>query len=458
MESSDAEYIALGEGSTPLLKKVSIIPLIFLIFYEVSGGPFGVEDSVRAAGPLLALLGFLVFPFIWSVPEALITAEMGTMFPENGGYVVWVSSALGPYWGFQQGWMKWLSGVIDNALYPVLFLDYLKSAIPALGGGFPRIIAVLVVTLALTYINYRGLTIVGWAAILLGIFSLLPFMVMGIIAIPRIKPTRWLMVDLNKVNWGLYLNTLFWNLNYWDSVSTLAGEVDDPGKTLPRALFYAVILVVFGYLFPLLIGTGAISVNGELWSDGYFAEVAKLIGGIWLRSWVQAAAALSNMGMFVAEMSSDSFQLLGMAERGMLPQFFAKRSRYGTPLIGILFSASGVVLLSWLSFQEIVAAENFLYCFGMLMEFVAFVKLRMKFPSLYRPYKVPVGTMGAILMCVLPSLLIFVVLALSSFKVFIISISAVMMGLILQPCLKYMEKKTWFRFSVNPDLPDICAS
>ncbi|KAL1343161.1 hypothetical protein HN51_029589 [Arachis hypogaea] len=460
MESNGSiEYVALGgEGSSVNLEKfqkVPIIPLIFLIFYEVSGGPFGVEDTVRAAGPLLALIGFLVFPFIWSVPEALITAEMGTMFPENGGYVVWVSSALGPYWGFQLGWMKWLSGIIDNALYPVLFLDYLKSAIPALESGFPRIIAVLILTLALTYMNYRGLTIVGWIAIFLGIFSLLPFMVMGVIAVPRLKPRRWIMVDLKNVNWGLYLNTLFWNLNYWDSISTLAGEVDDPEKTLPRALFYAVLLVVFGYLFPLLIGTGAVPVNPELWSDGYFSEVARLIGGVWLRIWVQAASALSNMGMFMAEMSSDSFQLLGMAERGMLPEFFAKRSSFGTPLIGILFSASGVILLSWLSFQEIVAAENFLYCFGMLMELVAFVKLRMKFPTLNRPYKVPVGSKGAILMCLVPSLLIFVVLAFTTFKVFVISISAVMVGLVLRPCLKYVEHKRWLEFSVNSDLPDI---
>jgi hypothetical protein len=42
--------------------KLGILPLVALTFYEVSGGPFGVEDSVKAAGPLLALLGFLV-PF-----------------------------------------------------------------------------------------------------------------------------------------------------------------------------------------------------------------------------------------------------------------------------------------------------------------------------------------------------------------------------------------------------------
>ncbi|KAJ0967996.1 hypothetical protein J5N97_024913 [Dioscorea zingiberensis] len=321
------EYQGLGEESPRVSnhRKVSIIPLVFLIFYEVSGGPFGIEDSVNAAGPLLAILGFLVFPFIWSIPEALITAELSTMFPENGGYVVWVSSALGPFLGFQLGWMKWLSGVIDNALYPVLFLDYLKSSFHVLGGGWPRTLAVLILTAVLTYMNYRGLTIVGWAAVLL-------------------------------------------------------------------------------------------------------------------------------------EMSSDSYQLLGMAERGMLPTFFSRRSRYGTPLVGILFSASGVFLLSWMSFQEIIAAENFLYCFGMLLEFAAFITLRMKHPRAQRPYKVPLGTAGVVLMLIPPTVLVFVVLAFASHKVMLVSMVAVLIGFALQPGLKYAERKRYLRFIVNPDLPVFAAA
>lgn len=455
-EYGGPRYQGIGEEAPRVdrLHKVSIIPLVFLIFYEVSGGPFGIEDSVQAAGPLLAVLGFLVFPFIWSIPEALITAELGTMFPENGGYVVWVSSALGPFWGFQQGWMKWLSGVIDNALYPVLFLDYLKSGFPLLGGGFPRTLAVLVLTFALTYLNYRGLAIVGWVAVLLGVFSLLPFVVMGLVSIPRISPSRWLVVDISNVDWSLYLNTLFWNLNYWDSISTLAGEVDNPRRTLPKALLYALILVVVGYLFPLLTGTGAIPLDRELWTDGYFSDIAKVLGGFWLRWWIQGAAAFSNMGMFVTEMSSDSYQLLGMADRGMLPEFFATRSRYGTPLVGILFSASGVILLSWMSFQEIVAAENFLYCIGMLLEFVAFIKLRVNYPMASRPYRIPLGTTGAILMLIPPTILICVVLALASFRVLVVSIGAMLIGFVLEPCLKYVEKKRWVRFSISSELPD----
>ena len=68
-------------STTSTAKKLTLVPLIFLIYFEVAGGPFGEEPAVQAAGPLLAILGFLIFPFIWSVPEALITAELSTAFP-----------------------------------------------------------------------------------------------------------------------------------------------------------------------------------------------------------------------------------------------------------------------------------------------------------------------------------------------------------------------------------------
>ncbi|KAJ4976589.1 hypothetical protein NE237_001695 [Protea cynaroides] len=184
--------------------------------------------------------------------------------------------------------------------------------------------------------NCRGLTNVGWMAVILRVFSVLPFVVMAFVAIQKLKPSRWLVVNIHKVDWGF----------------TPTGEMQNPKKTLPKALFYALTLVVLGYFFPLLIGTGANPLDRDLWTDGYFSDIAKLIGGVWLRWWIQGASAFS-----------DSFQLLGMTERGMFPKFFSKRTCYGTPLFGILFSASGVILLSWLSFQEIVAAENFLYCF-----------------------------------------------------------------------------------------------
>ena len=45
-------------------------------------------------------------------------------------YVAWVTAAFGPFWGFQEGWWSWLSGVTDNSVYPVLFLTYLDAVVP----------------------------------------------------------------------------------------------------------------------------------------------------------------------------------------------------------------------------------------------------------------------------------------------------------------------------------------
>ncbi|XP_024371692.1 probable polyamine transporter At3g19553 isoform X1 [Physcomitrium patens] len=444
-----------SEQSSPRrgsVAKLSMLPLVALIFYEVSGGPFGLEDSVRAGGPLLALLGFIIVPFVWSIPEALVTAELATAFPKNGGFVVWISAAFGPFWGFQEGWLKWMSGVTDNALYPVLFLDYLKRGLPVFAKGPARVAALLLTTVGLTYLNYRGLTIVGITAVALAIFTLLPFFVFSLLAIPKIQMQRWFVMDLRSMNWRVYLNILFWNLNYWDNVSTLAGEVDKPSQTLPKALLWAVVLVTFTYIVPLLAGTGAVELDRAKWEDGYLADVALVIGGAPLKCWITIAAALSNMGLFEAEMSSNSFQLLGMGENGLLPQVFEQRSKYGTPSLGILCSATGVIILSWMSFQEIIEFLNFLYCFGMLLEFAAFIWLRVQQPNLLRPFCIPLNTAGVSLLLLPPSIFLLSILVLASLKTIILGVFISMLGFVVYPGLEVAKQKRWFKFSASPKI------
>ena len=92
--------------------------------------PRPAQDAVSTGGPALALLGFIILPLVWSVPEALVTAELATAFPEDSGYVAWVTAAFGPFWGFQEGWWSWLSGVTDNSVYPVLLLSYVDAVLP----------------------------------------------------------------------------------------------------------------------------------------------------------------------------------------------------------------------------------------------------------------------------------------------------------------------------------------
>ena len=65
--------------------KLSAVALAVMVFYKVSGGPFGCEPTVQAAGPFYAIVGFIVFPILWSIPEAFITAELGSAYPEPSG-------------------------------------------------------------------------------------------------------------------------------------------------------------------------------------------------------------------------------------------------------------------------------------------------------------------------------------------------------------------------------------
>ncbi|GLJ12861.1 hypothetical protein SUGI_0199380 [Cryptomeria japonica] len=435
------------ESTDSKSKKLKLVPLIFLIYFEVSGGPFGEEPAVKAAGPLLALLGFIIFPFVWSIPEALVTAELATAYPGNGGYVVWAWAAFGPFWGFLMGWWKWVSGVINNAAYPALCVDYLKIIFTAFSGGPVRSVAILLYTIALSYLNFMGLSIVGWTAVTLGLVSLTPFVLMFFFSIPKLKPSRWGVSPRGQMDWSLFFNTLFWNLNFWDNASTLAGEVENPQRTFPRALFCAGVLACLGYILPLMAATGALELKRGFWTDGYLADAAGLIAGSWLKYWVELGAVLSTVGLFEAQLSSASFQLLGMAEIGLLPSAMAKRSSYNTPFLGILISGGSTLLLSYLSFTTIISAANFLYSCGMLLEFTSFLWLRRKSPDLKRPYRVPAGIPGLICMCAVPVAFLIFVMTLADLAVYVLSFSVTLVGVLGYFVMKACKKRNWIDFA-----------
>ncbi|PHT56654.1 putative polyamine transporter [Capsicum baccatum] len=431
-------------------KKLSLIPLIFLIYFEVAGGPYGEEPAVQSAGPLLAILGFLVFPFIWSVPEAMITAELSTTFPGNGGFIVWADRAFGPFWGSLMGTWKFLSGVINIASFPVLCISYMEKLFPIFSSGLPRYLAILFSTLLLSFLNYTGLAIVGYVAVALGVVSLAPFIIMSGIAIPKIRPHRWISLGQKGVkrDWNLYFNTLFWNLNFWDNVSTLVGEVENPKKNFPRALFAAVILTCLAYIIPLLAVVGSVSVDQREWETGFMANAAEMIAGKWLKIWIEIGAVLSAIGLFEAQLSSCSFQLLGMADLAFLPKFFGLRSKwFDTPWVGILLATAFSLGMSYMNFTVIISSANFLYSLGMLLEFASFIWLRRKFPLIKRPYRVPMKLPRLMIMCLIPCVFLVFVMVIATKVVIYISVLMTVGGIVWYFFIKLCKSKKWLKFN-----------
>src|SRR6185295_13284648 len=147
-----------------LRRELKLPSLIALTFFCVAGGAYGLEDAVGAAGPAIVLLGLIVLPWIWSLPTALMTAELSTAIPEEGGYVVWVERAFGRFWGFQEGWVSWLCSFADNALYPVMFVDYLAYMRGDMAPGERWLIGTTLIA-GITWLNVRGIRLVGLSSI-----------------------------------------------------------------------------------------------------------------------------------------------------------------------------------------------------------------------------------------------------------------------------------------------------
>jgi amino acid transporter len=376
---------------------------VALTFFCVAGGAYGLEDAVGAAGPLFALLAILIVPWVWSFPTALMSAELATAMPESGGYVIWVQRAFGRFWGFQEGWWSWLCSFADNALYPVMFVDYLtylRGEMPAwerwcLGVGMIAFIAGL---------NIRGTQLVGRAAIAFTIFVLLPFIALVLSGIHSVNPSLWATKPAT-VEWGLLLSVMLWNTCGWDNAACCAGEVRQPGSVFPKAMAATVVLVTVSYLLPVAVGVG-VDRQWDAWKEGHFPLVAAHIGGPYLGTWLMAAGIVSAMGLFNSLLCTSARIPYALAQQQLLPSVFAKlHPRFGTPWVAILVNSFVVALLIPFSFQELIELDMFLYALALIPEFAALIWLRLKEPQLHRPYRIPGGLPGVIVLSLPPVLL-----------------------------------------------------
>ena len=118
-----AAVIDQGRRLAPRLRReLGVLPLAAIVFFNVSGGPYGIEDTVPTFGPGLTLLLLVLTPLLWSLPVSLAMSELASAMPDEGGYVTWTARAFGPFWGFQVGWWSWLDSFVDVAVYPTLFV------------------------------------------------------------------------------------------------------------------------------------------------------------------------------------------------------------------------------------------------------------------------------------------------------------------------------------------------
>jgi amino acid transporter len=373
----------------------------------VSGGAYGTEDIIHGAGYGRGLLILLLTPFLWSLPTALMIGELSSAVPAEGGYYAWVRRAMGNFWGFQEAWLSLVASVFDMAIYPTLFVEYLKRLVPWFAAGHHGLMVMLGIVAVCAAMNIAGIRVVAISS--LGLFFLLsaPFAVMVLVAPFKagafsgtVAPTT------STVGMVGGLLICMWNYMGWDNASTIAAEVRRPQRTYPRAMLLAVLVVSLTYILPVLAMrvTGMPAVSFE---TGSFADFAGLMAGNWLRVALVLGGMMSGFGMFNALVMSYSRLPLAMAQDGMLPRLFGKlHPTTRAPWVAILVLATGWAMCLGLGFERLVTIDILLYGMSLLLEFIALVVLRLKEPGLRRPFRVPGGLVGAVLCGVCPAMLL----------------------------------------------------
>ncbi|KAF0720612.1 Aste57867_169 [Aphanomyces stellatus] len=386
------------KNSTTSRRQLGVLPVAMITYFNVSGGPWGSEPIISSCGPLIGIVAVAIFPWIWCLPTALLFAELFSAFPTDSSFCTWVGLAFGRPMGFQVGFWSWVGGVIDNAIYPCLIVDsiyaisvgdVLDDGDSAGGLGFGVKFAARVgIAILFMLPTLFSIKIVGRTMLILAIIVALPFLVMVFVAIPQINPSNWLAVNENR-NWVNLVSVLYWNYSGFDAAGAYAGEIVDPKRTYPRAMILTVVMIALTYIIPFIAISGVDKPHYTTWEDGSYTSIGLGIGGTWLCIWVVISNLFGNLGLYVAEMTKDGFQLAGMADSGLAPSFFSVRDpNTGTPRRSIFLSFTIIVFMCLFDFDTILGVDNFLSALSSVVEIVAAVRLRYTHPEIDRPYKV----------------------------------------------------------------------
>lgn len=391
--------MAANNSAKSAIRKAGLFYFVWVMFSYCTGGPFGLEDMVTTSGPGLTLIYLLVIPLFWSIPVSLVSAELTTAMPVEGGFYRWARAGFGDLWGFLAGWWNWCASFLLGAAYAVQFSDYLGFYLPWLTGWRHYLVSLLIVAL-ITWINVRGIEAVGKFATALEIFILMPVLVLVVMGLAKWKHNPFVPVvpphqPLYNV-FGVGLALGLWLYSGYEQCSTVAEEVENPRRTYPLALAIVVPLSIAVYFLPTIASLAALG-NWQQWHTRYFSDAAQLVGGPWLGSWMTVAAMVTNLSLLNATVLTSTRMPFAMAEDGYLPAALTgKHSRFGTPWIAIIASGAIYGGLAMHSLTQLITIYNWLRVATTVLTVLAAWQLRRKMPELPRSFVVPGGMLGLI--------------------------------------------------------------
>lgn len=401
-------------------KALSVFSLVMINIIAV--------DSLRSL-PIGAEYGFTIVFFyilgglLFLIPTALVAAELATGWPETGGIYIWLREAFGKKTGFLVMWLQWLYNIV---WYPTIMslmaatLAYIFD--PALANNKSYMITMILFMFWMaTFANWFGMKMSSWvsaAASLIG--TLLPIIFIIVLSVIWVLSGRPNHVDFSwhtffpkfdNINSFALLTMVLFGLIGMEMSAVHAGEVKNPQRDYPRALFISAFII----LITLTLGSLAIAIvipqakiiltSGLMEGFSIFFTTFHMT---WLVPVVAALIIIGGFGAVSAWVIGPTKGIMVAAEDGAAPKALQAKNKHSVPTRLLIIQGAITTLLScaFIFMPNINSAFSLLSAMTSQVAimvyvglFLSAIKLRFSKPDVPRKFKVPGGKVGMIIVC-----------------------------------------------------------
>ncbi|TNF69986.1 MAG: amino acid permease [Gammaproteobacteria bacterium] len=385
-------------------------------------------DSIRNL-PGSALFGshtvffFLLAGICYFIPTALVCAELSTTYPEQGGVYLWGKKTLGKPFGFVTLWYQYaenlvfypplLSFIIATAVYP--FASHLTDS------NLFIFFAINIVFWTITLINIRGLQISAIFTNICGILGLvIPMLLICSAGIywfsnPSLPSqiqfnqlSDWIP-DFSNLHLGAAFTAVVLSLTGMEITTAYANEVKNPQKNYPRALLIATFFILLTLTIGSLSIATIIAPTDSTLSSGIMVAFSAFFNQLHL-SWVIPLIAIGIVLGGLAGLNNwiiaPTKGLHAAAKDGFLPKVFTYENKKKAPTVllitqGIITSLLSLIFIFVPNVNAGMWVLNILmtqlYMIMYICVFISFIASRVRHRHLHRPFRVPGGIFGVIL-------------------------------------------------------------
>lgn len=406
-ESSTSTIAAAGLQTSGSGKLLQVLGVWFGI--AVAVGNAIAAGIVRTPGDIAKMLpngwlfiGMWVIGGMYALFGASSLAELGAAIPRSGGQYNFSRRAIGEYAGFIVGWSDWLSTCGTAAAVSIVIAEYSRDLFPVLAGHEMQIAVGLI--LGFLVLQWRGIRWGSGTQLVTSAMKTAAFVVLVAAcfalghhvnavsagasvatasSLPAL-PSGWpLMIAVL-----LSLQAVVYTIDGWDGVVYVAGEVRNPGRDVPRAIFGSVFSVMGIYLLLNLAVLYVLPMNEIAGNDFALGAAATRIFGRYGDAVIRSIMIVSMLSSMNANQIFCTRTLHAMSCDGLFFSRAARVNKGGTPVLALFLSTiAGVLFLLTGTFERVIDMLAFFFVANYTLSYASLFLLRKREPQMARPYR-----------------------------------------------------------------------